>query len=300
MEIISWNINGIGKRFREIPNILNECDILCLSETRLCEASKYHPSFPNHNCVRKDRGVGNGGGLIILLHKNISYLSINLQRVPQGVEVIGLKIKHDQLWIHLFSIYIPPQRVVLKDDLEEFFGELEKFDNCIITGYLNAHNPLWGSDLINYRGNWLPETILESNLKVLNTGLPTRVHPIPGKISVPDIGLATNDISLRAEWDTIQDVRGSDHFPMLITISGCSSHKQDIQRRIGTTRVEWDVFKTKMSEFPIRWPDINQENHLEVYNDIMGDIKIALKEAGALMLDDEGKRTSPKAPIPVN
>lgn len=299
MDIISWNINGIGKRHREVPNILNDCDILCLSETRLCDSSKYQPRSPNYNCIRKDRGVGNGGGLIVFLHKNIIYSSIYLQRIPQGVEIIGLKFHYDQLWIHLFSLYIPPNSQVKEEDLKDLFRQMENFENCIITGDLNAHNDLWGSDLVNSRGNWLAGIITDCNFNVLNTGSPTRVHPSPGRISVPDISLSSNDISLRINWETIQDVRGSDHFPMRMSISGSSFHKLEIHRRIGTKRVDWQSFREQMSEAANNLPKISQDNHLEVYCTMIEDIKRALKASGALMLDAEGKRSNPRIPVPV-
>lgn len=296
MEIISWNLNGLRSKAHEVSNILSECDILCLTETKMTPQTKFKPVYKNFNYIRKDREADGGGGLMTIIHKSLTYSSIVLQNIPKGVEVIGSRIVYGEREVNLFNVYIPPQNRARKNHLSLFFEEMAQYENLIISGDLNAHHSNWGSDLHNARGDWIADVIINQNLKILNSGEATRELPIPNRKSVPDISISSNDIGTVIRWELIEDLKRSDHLPMKITVEEGTFHKVDISNRIGTKRVDWALFRSRLNATLTDSPQVDGRNFIEEYNELIIKIRRALEEAGALMLDREGRRQMPRIP----
>lgn len=120
MNIIAWNCRGISSKIHELPILLKEGDIICLSETKLRPTSNSRPFIRGYNHIRQDRSVGEGSGLLVFFKNSITHSKINLRNIPVGIEVIEAQIKNGQDFIHLFSIYIPPQLNFIKAQLEHF------------------------------------------------------------------------------------------------------------------------------------------------------------------------------------
>lgn len=175
---------------------------------------------------------------------------------------------------------------------------MEAHGNCIISEDLNAHHALWGSELSNPRGNSVAEVVMDLNLKVMNTGEPTRIHPLPGRISVPDISLATNDIGLLTNWESMTDARGSDHYPVKLSTARNSAHRSEAKQGIGIKRVDWGIFREKMRLRVNNQGNISQDNYTEVYRRLVEDIQESLRESGARMPNEKGAIISPRIPVP--
>lgn len=300
MNIISWNINGISSKTYEVPINLAECDVLCISETKLQPTSRYKPNFKGFNCVRQDRPNGKGGGLIIFINQGIKYSRIPINFAPDGVEVIGVKLIYNNEPIHLFSLYIPP-RVRLdnrKAEFSSFMVKLSNYGSAIITGDFNAHHPYWGSGLWNPRGELLADIIIDLSLNVLNTGDATRLHFEVEKNSVPDVSLCTNDSSIFMNWHTIKDLMKSDHYPMKMILDKGRLNRSFVSGRIGTNKVDWNKFRTNLSEKIQNRPGLNGSNFLEEYSHMVQAMKESLDNAGARMVSGGKKDNTSKGPPP--
>lgn len=90
----------------------------------------------------------------------------------------------------------------------------------MICGDFNTQNELWGSSQSNFNGRSLAGSISElgSNLVFLNTGFPTRVSSNSDLVSVPDLTLASPDLSYLCFWFTLNEPLGSDYLPIQINI----------------------------------------------------------------------------------
>ncbi|KAM7301179.1 hypothetical protein ISCGN_016719 [Ixodes scapularis] len=75
-------------------------------------------------------------------------------------------------------------------------------------------------------------------LAVANDGRPTFFRP-PNSYSVLDV--TAHSPSLEMKWELAPDTRGSDHFPIHITIKGCQG-----ARKVVRTCTNWDVFRAAL------------------------------------------------------
>jgi hypothetical protein len=78
----------------------------------MCLSAKVKdPSFPDFNLLRRDRPVGNGDGIAILIHHSVSFYPIDTLALTQGddvIELLGISAKMNGSPINIFNMYIPP------------------------------------------------------------------------------------------------------------------------------------------------------------------------------------------------
>ena len=84
---------------------------------------------------------------------------------------------------------------------------------------VNGHSPLWGSDRCDSRGRLFEEVFNDLNLCILNDGSSTYCHPASGTKSMLDLSMADPSLILELTWTIVDDLHGSDHFPVLVQFS---------------------------------------------------------------------------------
>ena len=110
--IMQFNANGIGNKLTELGEFLkrHNVKVVVIQESKLSSNSKT-PSIQNFTTVRKDRRQGQGGGLLIFIHK-----SINFSRKPESPETL-VEPHLEELTITatlgdteliITNVYIPP------------------------------------------------------------------------------------------------------------------------------------------------------------------------------------------------
>ena len=96
MIILNWNCRGIIYKRRTIELLSQQCNILCLSETKLNQNSYLGP-LRNFYYIRKDSSNPNySGGLITYINKNIKYDRIMLPNISNLIEYIAIKIRKNE------------------------------------------------------------------------------------------------------------------------------------------------------------------------------------------------------------
>ena len=72
--ILQFNANGIGNKQVELGDFLerHEVEVAVIQESKLTLNSRT-PNIQNFTTVRKDRDLGQGGGLLTLIHKSINF-----------------------------------------------------------------------------------------------------------------------------------------------------------------------------------------------------------------------------------
>lgn len=117
------------------------------------------------------------------------------------------------------------------------------------------------------------------NLVCLNDGGNTRVDVATGKESVLDLTMVSDSIAGRAEWEILrQDTIGSDHHPIMISVSVNVRGSKVSQGNIGSWRFDkanWEEFMN-LSEEGLKNIIIEPDRSVEMISD---DIVYAIQVA---------------------
>ena len=72
--VLQLNANGIRNKLTELEGVLerNKVKVAVIQESKLSPKSK-NPYIQNYTTVRKDRSHGQGGGLLIFIHRSITF-----------------------------------------------------------------------------------------------------------------------------------------------------------------------------------------------------------------------------------
>lgn len=164
--IISWNTQGLRTSRQELQLIINnlEPSIICLQET-MCKTDKV-AEIRGYNAIHRQRQTSNraAGGIITAIKNGIDYTEILLNT---QMEITAVKVE-SPINATILNIYIPPNVVIPKNEITGILTQIPK--PFIMTGDMNAHHHLWGSEFINNRGEILEEIFNEMDLMVLNNG----------------------------------------------------------------------------------------------------------------------------------
>jgi hypothetical protein len=91
-----------------------------------------------------------------------------------------------------------------------------------------VHNKIWGSHKTDGRGRTIEELIDEHSLTIKNESQPTHIASVNNRLTAIDVTLCTQGLSDEFEWNVLEDLHGSDHFPILLTFT---QYSQNMTRR---------------------------------------------------------------------
>ena len=206
MCILQWDIKGLRSNRRNFDILINKIqpEVLCLQEIKL-EHSLHPKTYQcaNYDCYNKALRRSKQlpfGGVSIFVKKNLFHNPITIR-----------------------SVYTPSSEHLTTQDLSRFSRDLN--GHIIITGDFNGHNYSWSS-LSNDIKCDVMGRFTENNLCILNNGSPTylKTQPqhLPNPTSAMDFSICTPDLALRCTWEVLPDTLGSDHYPVLISVSPIS------------------------------------------------------------------------------
>jgi len=235
--LLQWNCNGLRSHQNELRNLLasrTDIDVICLEETFLKPANNY--SLPGYQIIRKDRTGARKGGLLIAVREGISYTQLDIG--GDGYDSMAVKISTRSGQIVVVNAYMQPDKPAAKKELNKLFQQ----QRTIITGDLNAHNPLWGSPSTNPAGCSLEQLVDTHDYVVLNTGQPTRLH-YNGNMSHLDVTLVSRSLGAISTWSVLNNSLGSDHLPTVITVGEQPDVDDDAAPRYKLSTANWPRFK---------------------------------------------------------
>jgi len=87
----------------------------------------------------------------------------------------------------------------------------------LITGDFSSHSTLWGCTKLDRRGKMVEDILTKHNLCILNDSSSTYIHPASGSSSAIDLSICSPDIFLDMQWKNLDDLCGSDHYPISIS-----------------------------------------------------------------------------------
>ena len=239
--ILQWNCRGLKPNYNEIILLLTKYtpSVVCLQETFLKDTDDI--SFKGHtlyNYINTDTNRACGGSSIVVNnrtpHRNI-VLNTNLQAVAVNVTL------HRPITI--CSIYIPPTSILNPDDLTDLVNQLP--EPYLLLGDFNGHNEFWGCNYTNPKGMAIEKFIDDNQLCLLNDKSKTYLHPATGHFSALDLSICHPNSYLDYEWKVLDDLCGSDHFPIVLTNN---SPILDPLSRYKFNKADWDQFQTLCSQ----------------------------------------------------
>lgn len=281
-KILNWNIRGYYTNQNELQVLINDFTptFICLQETKL----KYDiQKLKNYSIYSKNktstRDVMACGGVMTLIHKNVYSLPVDLDTNLQAVAV-QISFPYDLIICNIYLEHNMSSQT-FKDELEKLIAQLGH--SFIITGDFNAHNTSWGSHKTDRRGSIITELTEHFSLTILNEKLPTHVADSNGRMTSIDLTLCTQNLIPFTDWTVLDDLHGSDHFPILISFPYTRIHETNRQV-FNTKKANWTEYQKNLN-----FDNIDSSNIENMERDFTNRIIHAAKQSIPLTRTFKGK-----------
>ena len=217
--VLQLNANGIGNKLTELGVVIenNKVKVAVTQESKLTPKSK-NPCIHNYTTVRKDRPHGHGGGLLIFIHKSVTFSkqpSSAESLYDPHLEELAIEAGIGNTKLIISNIYIPPASSC-SNGYQPSIEHLLTTQDSLILGDFNAHHLSWYSGSTDTRGRKMADSINGSDHSILNWDTPMRVPP-KAEPSSPDVSLASASLIISCSWQTLSTL-SSDHLPILIRL----------------------------------------------------------------------------------
>ena len=265
------NCNGITNKLAEIKYILKKKkpDICCLSETKLT-GKKTLPKFEDYNAEYRCRINQQGGGIAMIIKKEILYTQLDLNYYNKGLlEIQGIKVKLKNSQILAMINFYNPKNTITDDELEYYLKQVgNKF---IMTGDLNAHSLILDDTCVrNGAGRALESILSRQNVCLVNPrNYYTYIDRRTGKKSCLDVCLVSPNLIIETTMMRGEEC-GSDHVPIAINVT-----LEPVKQLLGTLP-KWIYDDANWSEWQkvIEVPEYAMPNDVETLNKLLTGIII--------------------------
>ena len=243
LNIMHINVNGLRARRPELELYLkeNKPDIICMNETKMC--GKTYPSLTNYRLASfRDRDAGNrGGGVAIYVLTNIDCEDIS----PNINDFTAVSLNNGGIEYAIVAYYCPPKD---KLDVNTLSTYINKYENIIIMGDLNARHQFYGSTSSNSNGDSLFNLVERFDLVIANNlNQATKLSQYAGEVSIIDYAIISKDLIGRLnDCHTGEDV-GSDHSPLHLHLhinNTIAPIPTKLYRPI--TKCNWNLFQSSL------------------------------------------------------
>ena len=157
------------------------------------------------------------GGVSIYI-KGVYHKPIQLTTHLQAVAV---QVTLGSTPVNILSVYTPSSERLTTQDLSRLIRGLN--GHILITADFNGHKYSWDSLSNDIRGDVVERFTNKNKLCIFNDGSPTYLKPqaqhSQNPTSAIDLPICTPDLALRCTWEVLPDTHGSDHYPVLISVS---------------------------------------------------------------------------------
>ena len=243
---ITFNANGIGNKLTELEVVLkrNKVKVAVIQESKLSPKSK-NPCIQNYTTVRKDRSHGEGGGLLIFIHRSITFSkqpSSPESLSDPHLEELSIKAELGNTKLIISNVYIPPASSC-SNGCHSSIEHLLTTADTLILGDFNTHHPSWYSRSTDTRERKMADPINGSDYGILNLDSPTRVPP-NAEPSSPDVSSAS--LITSCSWQTLSTL-SSDHLPILIRLQMKTPSNPGLRRtHVNLKKANWDRYRQEV------------------------------------------------------
>ena len=198
------------------------------------------PSIANYILASNSVPSNNTLGTAIYIHKNVTYDKIQINN--SELQISGVKLHINNSSINLYNIYNQPSCNYDMNNLPNVIPNIH--EDFLLVGDFNAHNPIWNSYCLDSDtdGSIIEQTMINFNLCLLNDGeISTFYSKAHGTYSSVDLTICSSNIVDKFDWNVLDDLYSSDHFPVLITVLG-HTPAPPIER-FNTNKADWSRYK---------------------------------------------------------
>lgn len=233
--IIQWNLQCYRTQFSELKRMLNNQMPLCVCLQETMKTALYPPSSYTIVCSTQTRDDGHERGTAILVSRRVQYSTVTLNTNLQAVAVT-LYLDRSYTVCSLYLPHVP----IIKRDVENLIDQLPP--PFLLLGDMNAHSPIWGSSRTNQHGQVFEDIMQDRPIYLLSTGEPTYYHVQTGTSSCIDLSFTSIQCSDDFEYRIMDDLHGSDHFPIAIIFKERPNNITALPR-FKIRNADWSMFK---------------------------------------------------------
>uniref|UniRef100_A0A0K8W3B0 RNA-directed DNA polymerase from mobile element jockey n=1 Tax=Bactrocera latifrons TaxID=174628 RepID=A0A0K8W3B0_BACLA len=241
--ILQWNMHGYYNNFHELDILIKEYapSFISLQETNLAAGkSATAPNQYQSYFYNLPQNLTSKRGIAILIKKSTPHKQIP---VSSNIATIAIEISLS-FQFSIISLYIPPSQNFSCSDLINIFRTIST--PFIIVGDFNAWSPLWGSATTNIRGSMIEDLVFSENLIIPNDNKPTHFSTHKTFTTV-DLTICSSNIAPKLTTNTLSHLHGSDHYPILTSLSTPFTSKSPQKPRFIIGKANWDMFGTTAS-----------------------------------------------------
>jgi len=132
----------------------------------------------------------------------------------------------------IVNLYRHPNSKTPSSFYNNLFAVISTYKYSLIVGDFNAHHHAWGDLRVDRQGDVIMRACDTPSLIILNDGSPTFISSSGHASSNIDLSIASRDLGLLALANTLQDLHGSDHFPVSISIASASPSMSSFSNRL--------------------------------------------------------------------
>ena len=146
-----------------------------------------------------------------------------------------LKDKH----LTVCNIYSPPSKAI------QLPQPSQDQEHWLAIGDFNSHSPSWGYKNMDPKGEELEGWIIANNLVLINKpdNQPTFYSRVWHSTSSPDLAVATDDIQKITSREVCQQLGGSDHRPVILTLQKQIIREGKLPPSWNYKKADWDLYK---------------------------------------------------------
>lgn len=159
IKILQWNCRSVRSKIYELQKFVCDFDVILLVETWLTPGYIFHLS--NFETVRFDRSTNSRGGIAFFVKKGIKFEVLKLKTEINTLETGAISIKTSMGNIAIVGCYRKPTgcNKLCLQEWNSFIEEIQELKTYVIGGDLNAHHPVWGSEISCINGKIIFENL---------------------------------------------------------------------------------------------------------------------------------------------
>ncbi|XP_066590812.1 uncharacterized protein [Prorops nasuta] len=231
LHITFWNSRGIFKKKEELSKRIADQDIFISVESWLTKDKTF--DIPGFHTFRLDRDTHRGGGIIYLIKKQIFFKPVSLFcKISNKLEIAAVEILNAPTKLFILTCYRVPNHHVSEQEWNHLFAAFSSLGPCLIMGDFNAHHPSWNSQKYDPPGIALFNAFNSSDLILVNEHTSTHIDFYRNTFSNLDLLLSSPDLLDKIDLQVSDDLRGSDHYPLLIIVSSTKHKNTHLKKKL--------------------------------------------------------------------
>jgi exonuclease III len=293
--LFHWNCFSFKNKTQSFKLFLETLspDIVTLNETKISESDLRRLLFdPKYDLIAKERTITNGGGVAMVIKKDIKTKRIFLGEQLENVEYIAIELEwKNDTTLCLVTYYNPPD-VSLRRDL--FDTVHARYENYVICGDLNSKSLTTFCSSPNPNGAILEEILTDYPCQVVNDNSHTFYNYNQKSSDVLDLFIVSSLLFCRTQnFATHRDWNmESDHIPISLEINSNTAISHNLNFRLNFRKANWFEFSKRLN---VNMDEnlFTKENFDHLYSNITGHIQNAALNSIPLVRPS-GRKSFPK------